>query len=85
MICHALYFFYIVLFFFMIFSCLGPQFGTHPSIPRKKLVSVLHECGNTCSLIDDLLIIKRYSDGSCNTIPVSSDDEALSKTIKEVG
>lgn len=52
---------------------------------RSKLVSALYEKGKTCSLVDDMFIVKRYSDGSCNSIPVSSDDEALSKTIKEVG
>ncbi|XP_020573803.1 small RNA degrading nuclease 5-like isoform X2 [Phalaenopsis equestris] len=62
----------------------GPQFGTHPFIGRKKLVSVLHESGSTCSLVDNLFIVKRYSDGSCNAIPVSSDDEALSRTMKEI-
>ncbi|KAK8958947.1 Small RNA degrading nuclease 5 [Platanthera guangdongensis] len=61
----------------------GPQFGSHPSNVHK-LVSLLHESDRMCSLVDNVSIIKRYSDGSCNTIPVSDDDEALSKTIKEV-
>lgn len=51
---------------------------------RGKLVSILHEKGKNCSLIDDISIVKRYSDGSCNSIPVSSDDEALSRAVKEV-
>ncbi|KAK1263013.1 Small RNA degrading nuclease 5 [Acorus gramineus] len=62
----------------------GPDFGSPPSLMRKKLVSVLHESGKTCSLIDDVSVIKKYSDGSCNSIPVSSDSEALSKATKEV-
>ncbi|KAJ0973131.1 hypothetical protein J5N97_021090 [Dioscorea zingiberensis] len=62
----------------------GPHFGSPPSFMRGKLVSVLHESGKSCSLIDDISILKRYSDGSCNSIPVSSDDEALSRALKEV-
>ncbi|XP_010912605.2 small RNA degrading nuclease 5 isoform X2 [Elaeis guineensis] len=62
----------------------GPEFGSPPKFMRSKLVSVLHQSGKTCSLIDDVSILKRYSDDSCNTIPVFSDDEALSRAIKEV-
>ncbi|XP_039133587.1 small RNA degrading nuclease 5 isoform X1 [Dioscorea cayenensis subsp. rotundata] len=62
----------------------GPHFGSPPSFMRGKLVSILHEKGKNCSLIDDISIVKRYSDGSCNSIPVSSDDEALSRAVKEV-
>lgn len=62
----------------------GPDFGSAPPFMRSKLVSALYEKGKTCSLVDDMFIVKRYSDGSCNSIPISSDDEALSKTIKEV-
>ncbi|MQL92998.1 hypothetical protein Taro_025641 [Colocasia esculenta] len=62
----------------------GPDFGTAPSFIRTKLASLLDQSGRTCSLIDDISIIKRYSDASCNSIPVASDDEALSRAIKEV-
>ncbi|PKA49639.1 Small RNA degrading nuclease 5 [Apostasia shenzhenica] len=62
----------------------GPQFGSDPSFMRKKLVTVLHESDKLCSLIDQMSIIKRFSDGSCNAIPVTSDDQALSRTLKEV-
>ncbi|XP_008795226.2 small RNA degrading nuclease 5 isoform X2 [Phoenix dactylifera] len=62
----------------------GPEFGSPPKFMRSKLVSVLHQSGKTCSLIDDISILKRYSDDSCNTIPIFSDDEALSRAIKEV-
>uniref|UniRef100_A0A1D1YE22 Small RNA degrading nuclease 5 n=1 Tax=Anthurium amnicola TaxID=1678845 RepID=A0A1D1YE22_9ARAE len=62
----------------------GPEFGLAPSFVRKKLFSVLHETGGTCSLIDDISVIRRYSDASCNSIPVTSDDEALSRALKEV-
>lgn len=68
----------------IISSILGPDFGSPPSFMRSKLVSALHNCGRTCSLVDDMSIVKRYSDGSCNSIAVFSDDEALSKAIKEV-
>ncbi|KAG0462655.1 hypothetical protein HPP92_021131 [Vanilla planifolia] len=61
----------------------GPQFGTNSSIVHK-LVSVLQECGKTCSIVDDMPVIKRYSDDSCNSIPVFTDNDALSRTIKEV-
>ena len=67
-----------------IYASPGPDFGS-PSFTRRNLVSILHEKGKACSIVDDIAIVKRYSDGSCNSIPVSSDDEALSKTIKEVG
>ncbi|XP_077213910.1 polynucleotidyl transferase, ribonuclease H-like superfamily protein [Tasmannia lanceolata] len=62
----------------------GPDFGAPPSFMRKKLVSVLSESGKTCSFIDDISIVKRYATGSCHSIPVFSDDEALSKAKKEV-
>ncbi|KAK8958406.1 Small RNA degrading nuclease 5 [Platanthera guangdongensis] len=62
----------------------GPEFGSHSSLIRCKLVSILHESGRKCSLIDELSILKRYSDGSCNAIPIYSDDEALSRALKEV-
>ncbi|XP_042494860.1 small RNA degrading nuclease 5-like isoform X2 [Macadamia integrifolia] len=62
----------------------GPEFGSPPSFMRKKLVTVLSESGKTCSFIDDVSLVKRYAAGSCHAFPVSSDDEALSKTRKEV-
>ncbi|KAJ6845952.1 small RNA degrading nuclease 5 isoform X2 [Iris pallida] len=62
----------------------GPDYGSPPSFMRSKLVSALHGSGKTCSLIDDLSNVKRYSDGSCNSIPIFSDDEALLKAMKEV-
>ncbi|KAL5993022.1 Small RNA degrading nuclease 5 [Asimina triloba] len=62
----------------------GPDFGSPPSFMRKKLVSVLSDCGRTCSFIDDASIVKRYAAGSCHAFPVSHDDEALSKARKEV-
>ncbi|XP_078156623.1 polynucleotidyl transferase, ribonuclease H-like superfamily protein [Carex rostrata] len=62
---------------------LGPEYGVHPKSIYQKLVSVLKESGRTSSLIDDASILKRYSDESCNVISVSTDEEALSRTIKE--
>ncbi|KAG9458204.1 hypothetical protein H6P81_002712 [Aristolochia fimbriata] len=62
----------------------GPDFGSPPSFMRKKLVSVLSESGKTCSIIDDISIVKRYAGGSCNAIPISCDSEALSRAKKEV-
>ncbi|KAL5703732.1 Small RNA degrading nuclease 5 [Ranunculus cassubicifolius] len=62
----------------------GPDFGLPPPYTRKKLVSVLGECGKTCSVIDDVSIVKRFAVGSCNGIPSASDDGALSKAKKEV-
>ncbi|CAN0877222.1 Small RNA degrading nuclease 5 [Linum grandiflorum] len=63
----------------------GPDFGCPPrqSFTRKKLLSVLEECGKTSSVIDDVSIIKRYSTGSSHAFPVVSDDEALLKAKKE--
>lgn len=63
----------------------GPDFGLASSYTRKKLVTVLHENHKASSLIDNLTVAKRYSDDSCNTIPTSSDDESLSRSVKEVG
>lgn len=65
-------------------SLSGPEFGSHSSLVRCKLVSILHECGRKCSLVDDSSVLRRFSDGSCNVIPVYSDEEALSKALKEV-
>ncbi|XP_018679511.2 small RNA degrading nuclease 5 isoform X2 [Musa acuminata AAA Group] len=62
----------------------GPDFGLPPKFTRSKLVSALHQSGKSCSLVDDVSILKRYSDESCNSIPVFSDSEALSRAIKEV-
>ncbi|KAF0888137.1 hypothetical protein E2562_010838 [Oryza meyeriana var. granulata] len=62
----------------------GPDFGSPPSTSRRKLASILHESGKKCSLIDDASILERYSDASCNSIAVFSDDDALSRLMKEV-
>ncbi|XP_027331894.1 small RNA degrading nuclease 5 isoform X1 [Abrus precatorius] len=62
----------------------GPDFGSPPSFMRKKLLSVLSEFGRTSSLIDDISIVKRYVSESSHAIPVTSDDEALARTNKEV-
>ncbi|KAJ8493924.1 hypothetical protein OPV22_015645 [Ensete ventricosum] len=62
----------------------GPDFGLPPKFTRSKLVATLHQSGTSCSLVDDVSILKRYSDESCNSIPVFSDSEALSRAIKEV-
>ncbi|KAI4307191.1 hypothetical protein L6164_030404 [Bauhinia variegata] len=70
----------------MIFALLptGPEYGSPPSFMRKKFLSVLSESGKTSSLIDDISIVKRYASESSHAIPVTSDDEALAKTNKEV-
>ncbi|KAK1371252.1 Small RNA degrading nuclease 5 [Heracleum sosnowskyi] len=62
----------------------GPEFGAPPSFTRKKLLTVLGECGKTSSVIDNISVVKRYASESSNSIPVSSDDEALIKAKKEV-
>jgi len=62
----------------------GPDFGSQPSLSRRKLTSILHESGKKCSLIDDVSVLERYSDTSCNSIAVFSDDDALSRSMKEV-
>ena len=51
---------------------------------RKKLLSVLSESGKTSTLIDDISVVKRYASDSSHAIPVTSDEEALAKTTKEV-
>ncbi|KAG5246002.1 small RNA degrading nuclease [Salix suchowensis] len=62
----------------------GPDFGSPPSFVRRKLLTVLSECGKTSSFIDDISIVKRYASGSSHSLPVSSDEEALLKARKEV-
>ncbi|XP_061358727.1 small RNA degrading nuclease 5 isoform X3 [Gastrolobium bilobum] len=62
----------------------GPDFGSPPSFMRRKLLSILSESGKTSSLIDDISIVKRYASESAHAIPVTSDDEALAKTNKEL-
>ncbi|PNT37410.2 hypothetical protein POPTR_005G186600v4 [Populus trichocarpa] len=62
----------------------GPDFGSPPSFVRRKLLTVLSECGKTSSFIDDISIVKRYTSGSSHSFPVSSDEEALLKARKEV-
>lgn len=63
---------------------LGPGFGLPPALMWKKLLTVLSESGKTSSLIDDVSIVKRYASESSNVIPISCDDEALTKARKEV-
>ncbi|KAJ4824100.1 Small RNA degrading nuclease 5 [Turnera subulata] len=65
-------------------SFVGPDYGSPPSFMRRKLLTVLSECGKTSSFIDDVSIVKRYASGSTNVFPVSSDEEALTKAMKEV-
>ncbi|KAE9612489.1 putative exoribonuclease II [Lupinus albus] len=62
----------------------GPDFGSLPSFMRKKLLSILSESGKTSSLIDNISVVKRYASESSHSIPVTSDDDALAKTNKEV-
>lgn len=62
----------------------GPDFGSPPSFMRTKLLTVLSECGKDSSVIDDVSIVKRYASASSHAFPVNSDDEALSRAIKEV-
>lgn len=62
----------------------GPDFGRPPSFLRKKFLTVLGDSGKASSFIDNIMIVKRYASESSHSIPVSSDDEALTKTIKEV-
>lgn len=63
---------------------LGPDFGSPPSYTRRKLLTVLSDCGKSSSFIDDISIIKRYASETSHAFPVSSDDEALTKALKEV-
>uniref|UniRef100_A0A803NHD3 Exonuclease domain-containing protein n=1 Tax=Cannabis sativa TaxID=3483 RepID=A0A803NHD3_CANSA len=62
----------------------GPDFGSPPSLIRRKLLTVLSDSGKVSSMIDDVSIVKRYASESSHAFPVSSDDEALSKARKEV-
>ncbi|XP_050364219.1 small RNA degrading nuclease 5 [Argentina anserina] len=61
----------------------GPDFGTAPSVFRKKLLKVLSDNGKTTSIIDDVAVVKRYASESSHAFPVASDVEALSKAVKE--
>ncbi|GER37688.1 exonuclease family protein [Striga asiatica] len=61
----------------------GPAFGLPSTFIRKKLLTLLSESGKTSSLIDNVSIVKRYASELSNSIPVSSDDEALLKAKKE--
>ncbi|KAH0900022.1 hypothetical protein HID58_049590 [Brassica napus] len=56
----------------------------HDSMIRKRLLNVLNESGKATSIVDNINIVKRYASESSNAIPVSDDDEALSKAMKEV-
>eukprot|EP01018_Ginkgo_biloba_P018876 Gb_18905 [translate_table: standard] len=62
----------------------GPEFGNPPSVSRQKLVSLLSDHGQRCSLVDQKAVLLRYAPGSCNAILSLSDDDALSKAEKEV-
>ncbi|KAI3464606.1 hypothetical protein Pfo_021269 [Paulownia fortunei] len=62
----------------------GPGFGLPSTFIRKKLLTLLSDSGKTSSLIDNVSTVKRYASESSHAIPVSSDDEALSKARKEV-
>lgn len=64
----------------------GPDFGIPPSqqLLRRKLLSVLSDSGKGSSIIDNISVLRRYAAELSHTIPVSSDDDALSKAIKEV-
>ncbi|KAF8090996.1 hypothetical protein N665_0458s0001 [Sinapis alba] len=62
----------------------GPDFGSPPELIRKKLLDILNESGKTTSVVDNMNIVKRYASESSNSVPVSSDDEALAKAMKEV-
>lgn len=77
-------FFCILLSDVLLLLRLGPDFGSPPDMIRKKLLSILNESGKTTSIVDNIDIVKRYASDSSNSIPVSSDDEALSKAMKEV-
>lgn len=63
---------------------LGPDFGSPPEMMRKKLLDILNESGKTTCIVDSVNIVKRYASESSSSVPVSSDDEALSKAMKEV-
>ncbi|KAK4481329.1 hypothetical protein RD792_012214 [Penstemon davidsonii] len=63
----------------------GPGFGLpSSSLVRKKLLTVLSDSGKRASLIDSVSVVRRYASEASHSIPVSSDDEALSKARKEV-
>ncbi|KAK4429579.1 Small RNA degrading nuclease 5 [Sesamum alatum] len=62
----------------------GPAFGFPLEFVRKKLLTVFSESGKGSSLIDSVSIVKRYAAETSHAIPVSSDDEALTKARKEV-
>ncbi|KAG2243567.1 hypothetical protein Bca52824_094588 [Brassica carinata] len=62
----------------------GPDFGSPPELIRKRLLDILNESGKTTCIVDNMNIVKRYASETSNSVPVSSDDEALSKAMKEV-
>lgn len=62
----------------------GPDFGSPPPFSRKKLLTVLGDSGKVCSIVDHLSVVKRYASELSHSVPVSSDDEALTKAQKEV-
>uniref|UniRef100_A0A7C9EMB8 Exonuclease domain-containing protein n=1 Tax=Opuntia streptacantha TaxID=393608 RepID=A0A7C9EMB8_OPUST len=62
----------------------GPDFGSPQPFAKKKLLTLLSEHGKTSSFIDDVSIVKRHASGTCHALPVSSDEAALSKAVKEV-
>lgn len=69
---------------FFLWLPLGPDFGSPPEMMRKKLLDILKESGKTTFIVDSINIVKRYASESSSSVPVSSDDEALSKAMKEV-
>lgn len=62
----------------------GPSFGFPSEFVRKKLLTLFSDSGKSSSLIDSVSIVKRYASETSHAIPVSSDDEALTKARKEV-
>lgn len=70
--------------FFLFWLPLGPDFGSSPELIRKKLLDILNESGKTTCIVDNMNMVKRYASQTSSSVPVSSDDEALSKAMKEV-
>eukprot|EP01018_Ginkgo_biloba_P024609 Gb_37458 [translate_table: standard] len=62
----------------------GPEFGNPPSVSHQKLVSLLSDHGQRCSLVDQKAALQCYAPNSCNAILSLSDDDALLKAKKRV-
>eukprot|EP01018_Ginkgo_biloba_P002652 Gb_27201 [translate_table: standard] len=60
----------------------GPEFGNPPSVSHQKLVSLLSDHGQRCSLVDQKAALQCHAPGSRNAILSLSDDDALSKAKK---